>query len=200
MLFKDRLKYFLWKITMLPSQGSKIQGWERVAVFSSSTEVLLLLWRRRISNLSIICLFTDGTTKIIWTRCELFFAKTTNFHFPECEKLRTDNNADQQLELLPLFQHWSWSQSLELWKPTGATQFPSNECIKMCHNASSTKISCQGWRWTRWRQPWVWRGGHRPVHCRGEADPNIYIMMKCLSVTKMITSELTTRGAKRDAC
>ena len=54
-------------------------------------------------------------------------------HFAECEKLRSDNNADQQLELLPLFQHWSWSQSLELWKPTGATQFPSNvsKCATM---------------------------------------------------------------------
>ena len=158
LLFKDCLKYFLWKkITMLPSQGLKIQGWERVAVFSSSTEVLLLLWRRRrINNLSIICLFTDGTTKIIWTSCELFFfAETINSHFPECEKLRTykmsinnshshfpeceklrsDNNADQQLELLSLFQHWSWSESLELWKPTGPSQFPSNTCIKMCHNA-----------------------------------------------------------------
>ena len=125
----------------------------------------------------------------------------SHFHFPECEKLRTNNNANQQLELLSLFQHWSWSESLELWKPTGETQFPSNICIKMCHNASSTKISCQGWRWARWRQPWVWRRGHRPVHCRGEADLDLYIiMMKCLSVTKMITSELSTRGAKRNPC
>ena len=73
-------------------------------------------------------------------------------------------------------------------------------CIKMCHNASWTKISCQGWRWARWWQPWVWRGGHRPVHCRGEVDLDLYIMMKCLSVTKMITSELSIGGAKRDPC
>ena len=203
---------------MLPSQGSKIQELERVAVFFSFTEVLLLLWRRRISNLSIICLFTDGTTKIIWTRCELFFAKTTNFHFPECEKLKTDN-ANQQLSL-SLSRVWKteeWQQcqsttgtsialsALELISKLGTLKTHRCytvpiQCIKMCHNASSTKISCQGWRWTRWWQPWVWRGGHRPVHCRGEADLDIYIMMKCLSVTKMITSELTTRGAKRDAC
>ena len=104
---------------MLPSQGSKIQGWERVAGFSSSTEVLLLLWRRRMSNLSIICLFTDGTTKIIWTRCELFFAKTTNFHFPECEKLKTDN-ANQQLSL-SLSRVWKTEEWQQCRSTTGTS-------------------------------------------------------------------------------
>ena len=185
---------------MLPSQGSKIQGWERVAVFLLLRKFFFFCGG---GGWAICPSFASSQMEQhnqdhldkMWTffllkRQTLTFQSVKNWGLTKCQSTTGTSTALSALELI-------WK--LGTLKTHRCYTVPI-QCIKMCHNVFSTKISCQGWRWTRWWQPWVWRGGHRPVHCRGEADLDIYIMMKCLSVTKMITSELTTRGAKRDAC